>query len=166
MMPTNQPIIASLVAAPSADKLPLAPNHEHLQVINQSILAAAAVAENAADPEIRTPLLHHLRNLVAEYAMVAAIPVGIYADLTAPNSIVPSVEEGPWYPDNSGSWIEVSPGSTGRPPGLAAATAVLVLFAFEREDRSWVPRPCCAADVTWGRTENDPFRVVAYKPAA
>lgn len=48
-------------------------------------------------------------------------------------SLISDEEEKPWYPDDSGEWIEHTPGED---PGLDPDQVVFCLFRKEREDKT------------------------------
>lgn len=50
--------------------------------------------------------------------------------------VAPAAKDAPWYPDDSGKWVEVTPGS-GFPKGLDLGTTVEVLVRGERIAKSY-----------------------------
>ena len=62
-------------------------------------------------------------------------------------------KDGPWYPDNSGEWIECN---GVRPVGLSGNTEVEVLIQTERNDKNWVSCADCVDEWLWET-------IVAYK---
>lgn len=70
-------------------------------------------------------------------------------------------ESTPWYPDDSGEWVEVPNDCMTSP--VSAGTEVEVLLRRERHEKSWTPCRGSAADFYWKLLENDDIRIVAYK---
>lgn len=65
--------------------------------------------------------------------------------------------EAPWYPDDSGKWVEVPPGVDKRPDGLHPKTLVATLSSGERNERQHLwPTPLKASRWNWSV-------IVAYK---
>lgn len=71
----------------------------------------------------------------------------------------------PWYPDDSGEWVEVPEDLVMRlcPPGLRGNEMVTVLSRGERERRDWKESTEFAPVWDWDRPAGDPSRIVAYK---
>ena len=69
----------------------------------------------------------------------------------------PVAKAAPWYPDDSGKWVEVTPDVGNRPDGLHPATLVSTLSSGERDERQhrW-PAPLKARNWNWRD-------IVAYK---
>jgi hypothetical protein len=69
----------------------------------------------------------------------------------------PPVVSEPWYPDNSGEWVEVPMGSQSEPAPLMPHTMVYSLGKREREERDWSARYAMSAmNLNWRN-------VVAYR---
>ena len=74
-----------------------------------------------------------------------------------------SAEETPWYPDDSGLWVEVPDDCVSLPKELDADTPIHVLCRHERDTESWDDETDCAANYTWSFGQANPCRIVAYK---
>lgn len=70
--------------------------------------------------------------------------------------------ETPWYPDDSGEWIEVKGGK--RPVGLRGRQRVEALLSSERENERYTELSAPVADWDWGLSEDGGYTIVAYKP--
>lgn len=71
--------------------------------------------------------------------------------------------EKPWYPDDSGLWVEVPQSSMGLPAELEAHTAVSVLIGYERESRNYSECSDPASDWVWDHVSGSNRRIVAYR---
>ena len=71
--------------------------------------------------------------------------------------------ENPWYPDDSGEWVEVPDDLMERPAALAEDTRIEVLFRGEREDREWESCEGSAGDLKWSLPRNQISRIVSYR---
>lgn len=69
----------------------------------------------------------------------------------------------PWYPDDSGEWVEVPEDLMEMPIGLKARTLVSVLFREERQRKSWASVSHSASAVLWIMPASCHTRIVAYK---
>ena len=68
-----------------------------------------------------------------------------------------AAKDTPWYPDDSGKWVEVTPGVDKRPDGLRPKTLVATLSSGERNERQHLwPTPLKASRWNWSV-------IVAYK---
>lgn len=79
----------------------------------------------------------------------------------------PSNSEGlqpstPWYPDDSGEWVEVPGDIEKMPPELARVELVEVLFSGERRERCRSPFQSRPSYYCW-HNEGDEYDIVAYK---
>ena len=74
--------------------------------------------------------------------------------------VAPAAKDAPWYPDDSGKWVEVPPGS-GFPKGLDLGTTVEVLARGERIAKSYKywARPAGS----WYWLHKGDINFVAYK---
>lgn len=69
----------------------------------------------------------------------------------------PAAKDTPWYPDDSGKWVEVTPGVDKRPDGLRPKTLVATLSSGERNERQHLwSTPLKASRWNWSV-------IVAYK---
>ena len=74
----------------------------------------------------------------------------------------PAAKATPWYPDDSGKWVEVTPETGKRPDGLHPETLVATLSSGERKRQHYWDTPQKASSWNWSA-------IVAYKvvePAA
>ena len=71
--------------------------------------------------------------------------------------------EKPWYPDDSGEWVEVPDSLMERPAALAKNTRVEVLFRREREIQVCGFDTRKARNFEWRISVGNAFRIVAYK---
>ena len=73
----------------------------------------------------------------------------------------PEATHAPWYPDNSGAWVEVSDDRMACP--VAETMLIDYLLLGERTRQSHTPTPQNASELDWGFATGHPARVVAYK---
>ena len=73
----------------------------------------------------------------------------------------PPSENAPWYPDDSGEWVEVPDYFVVSP--VSACTVVEVLLQHERHEKSWTPWRGIAAGFDWDHNATESGRIVAYK---
>lgn len=69
----------------------------------------------------------------------------------------------PWYPDDSGEWVEVPEAITTWPPGLNGSELVDVLMRGERDHKGWSTDSDLAWSWDWAHPCCHPSRIVAYK---
>lgn len=69
----------------------------------------------------------------------------------------------PWYPDDSGEWVEVPEDLIEMPARLSPRTVVAVLTENERELHSYIRTEGEAGDWAWCAIPNLGHRIVAYK---
>lgn len=78
-------------------------------------------------------------------------------------SLLDEEEEEPWYPDDSGEWIEHTPGED---PGLDPDQVVFVLFRDERNEKKYCHIELYAGDFVFAPCPGEPeSEIVAYKLA-
>lgn len=70
-------------------------------------------------------------------------------------------KDAPWYPDDSGEWVEVPDDCMARP--VPEDTVVGYLLRREREWKDYCAYPNTASDVCWGLDPEENGRIVAYK---
>lgn len=73
----------------------------------------------------------------------------------------PPSENAPWYPDDSGEWVEVPDYFVVSP--VSACTVVEVLLQHERHEKSWKSFPRAAGVFSWRRLSDSYASIVAYK---
>ena len=74
-----------------------------------------------------------------------------------------SAEETPWYPDDSGEWVEI-PDDHMTPPGsLSPDTFVEVLRKSERETKGYESWSAKHSYWVWNHGPHEGCRIVAYK---
>lgn len=71
------------------------------------------------------------------------------------------VKDTPWYPDDSGEWVEVPDDCTVCP--LPDGTFVHYLLRIEREGKDYADYSSPAAELCWDLEPEDTCRIVAYK---
>lgn len=69
----------------------------------------------------------------------------------------------PWYPDDSGEWIEVPDSCMECPVGNEAE--IEILLNYERKEMDFCSEVRRAGDLEWNEHSSDRFRIVAYKIA-
>jgi len=74
-----------------------------------------------------------------------------------------SAEETPWYPDDSGEWVEIPDDCLVPPEHLKPDTVVAVLQRMERDDKEYDQMHKEVDYWHWDLTETDCGRIVAYK---
>ena len=74
-----------------------------------------------------------------------------------------SAEETPWYPDDSGEWVEIPDDCLVPPEHLKPDTVVAVLQRMERDDKEYDEMHKEVDDWMWDMAETDCGRIVAYK---
>lgn len=67
----------------------------------------------------------------------------------------------PWYPDDSGEWVEVPDDCVDCP--VPHTTRVQFLYAKERKAETFNDQSAVAGDICWDARPHDPYRIVAYK---
>jgi len=74
-------------------------------------------------------------------------------------------EEKPWYPDDSGEWVEV-PNTMMTPPPVGEDTIVEALYLNEREGKTYQKNTTTCKSWQWHKDVKNHYRIVAYKVAA
>ncbi|UIS65511.1 hypothetical protein [Acidovorax phage AP1] len=69
----------------------------------------------------------------------------------------------PWYPDDSGEWVEVPEDLEAWPPGLDGSELIEVLMRGERDYKGWTPDSDLAPRWDWAHPPGHRSRIVAYK---
>lgn len=70
----------------------------------------------------------------------------------------------PWYPDDSGEWVELPPDNAVIPFELGYNENVQVLYQSERDDRRWSTGTLPAQEWYWDREEHGTDeQIIAYK---
>ena len=69
----------------------------------------------------------------------------------------------PWYPDDSGEWVEVPDDLMEPPHGVDSYTEVEVLKRVERRRKNYAPGYVGAGSWNWSHAPTDEARIVAYK---
>ena len=125
-------------------------NQTDVANLRESIRATVTHLSGKTVPEAETALQKHLEFLLAQERALFTTGVAVQK----PDADKPDT---PWYPDDSGKWVEVIPGVGKRPDGLRPGTLVATLSSREREERqhSW-PAPLKARHWSWSA-------IVAYK---
>ena len=124
--------------------------------LHDAIMATAGAATLQPEDGVRDVLADHLSTLVQQYRklFVSATPL--------PH--LRAAEEKPWYPDDSGEWVEVPDTLSAMPPELVAGSRVEVLVHSERECKEWVRAQNTASSRwEWAHPAGEPWRIVAYK---
>jgi hypothetical protein len=71
------------------------------------------------------------------------------------------VKDTPWYPDDSGEWVEVPDDCTVCP--LPTTSIIEILWLEERAAKKWRPSPAIARGFHWNEPPDSDQRIVAYK---
>lgn len=112
----------------------------------------------------RTALQTHLDALL-KAELRALIGQAMVADFTEKlNAYIDprkDTESTPWYPDDSGEWVEVPDGCTVCP--LPTTATVEILLLEERTAKKWYPSPAVARGFHWNEPPDSGQRIVAYK---
>lgn len=72
-------------------------------------------------------------------------------------------QEKPWYPDDSGEWVEVPDDLMEMPNGLERHQWIERLFHAEREEKDYFKVPIWACGASWASPIGSKCRIVAYK---
>lgn len=99
-------------------------NQTDVANLRESIRATVTHLSGKTVPEAETALQKHLEFLLAQERALFTACVAVQK----PDADTPGT---PWYPDDSGKWVEVPSGS-GCPKGLDLRTTVEVLQSRER----------------------------------
>lgn len=74
------------------------------------------------------------------------------------------IKKNPWYPDDSGDWVEVPADCMGMPAALKPTGRTAVLLGVDRENRSYIHNERTNCDWVWEvPAKYRKFRIVAYK---
>ncbi len=84
--------------------------------------------------------------------------LGLVEHIAAYRVVSTAAKDTPWYPDDSGKWVEVPPGTRALPPGLNPDDLSEVLTSTERRTATYIGRAYPSKD--WGWPGG---RIVAYK---
>lgn len=126
-------------------------NNHAAKLRNAIQSTTSALAVLTASSSLQTVLQTHLAELlVRERALFGC-------DTEAK----PVAKDTPWYPDDSGKWIEVPPGTRALPPGLDPNALIEVLTRGERRTKTYNPWSRPAGSWYWLH-EGD-STIVAYK---
>ena len=77
--------------------------------------------------------------------------------------VEPAAKDAPWYPDDSGEWVEVPPGTCALPKGLDPCTNLEVLLRKERASKTYRRRAEPALNWTHEWLHEGGSTPVAYK---
>lgn len=105
----------------------------------------------------RQALLNHLDHLLAQERILFAHVVVLPETKTRPAA------DTPWYPDDSGEWVEVPDDLMGPPAGLKAHDLVETLLRDERDRRSHTKGANSVDLWQWNIAPKRNHRIVAYK---
>ena len=129
-------------------------NQTDVANLRESIRATVTHLSGKTVPEAETALLQkHLEFLLAQER--ALFTTG--AAVQKPDTDKPDT---PWYPDDSGKWVEVTPGG-GWPNGLAPGTKIEVLARGERSAKSY--KYWASPAGSWYWLHEGDGAIVAYK---
>lgn len=123
--------------------------------LHDAIMATAGAATLQPEDGVRDVLADHLSTLVQQYRklFVSATPL--------PH--LRAVEEKPWYPDDSGEWVELPDKLSTMPPELTVATRINVLTNSDRAGKKWTFVLIPAGHWNWTISAGAPGHIVAYK---
>lgn len=138
--------------------------------IADDLMAEATMAANRAnvssdDYDISTTVRIAASTLRSQYNRIAELEAELAAAKapTSNSGSLPEMPATPWYPDDSGEWVEVPEDLMEMPTGLKARTLVSVLFREERQRKSWASVSHSASAVLWIMPASCHTRIVAYK---
>ena len=89
--------------------------------------------------------------------------LGLVEHIAAYRVVSTAAKDTPWYPDDSGKWVEVPPGTRALPPGLAPDNQIEVLLHSERGSKTYQRRVRAAH--RWPHHWWSEGNIVAYKIA-
>lgn len=130
-------------------------NQTDVANLRESIRATVTHLSGKTVPEAETALRKHLEFLLAQERALFTARVAVQK----PDADTPGT---PWYPDDSGKWVEVPPGTRALPPGLDPNALLEVLTYGERIVKSYKYRVRSARRWCWA-LQNDSSTPVAYK---
>ena len=119
--------------------------------LRESIRATVAHLSGKTVPEAETALQKHLEFLLAQERALFTTGVVVQKPDT-------DTSGAPWYPDDSGKWVEVPPGTRALPPGLDPDDLSEVLTSTERRTATYIRRARPSKDWGWPGGH-----IVAYK---
>lgn len=126
-------------------------NLELADKIRTSIaMTVLALNDERTTEPVRPTLLEHLNYLLVQERLMFTVQAFVSGTLDAP-----------WYPDDSGEWVEV-PGDCMTSP-VSAGTEVEVLVRRARHGKSRTPLRGAAAGFCWDHNATESGRIVAYK---
>ena len=106
-------------------------NQTDVANLRESIRATVTHLSGKTVPEAETALQKHLEFLLAQER--ALFTTGVAAQKTDADK-----PDTPWYPDDSGKWVEVPPGTRALPPGLDPNCLSEVLTGTERRTATYI----------------------------
>ena len=113
------------------------------------------------DPNAQVEVLTRGERRIKRYGPVAR-PAETWSwkrgEFVAYKIVAPVAKATPWYPDNSGKWVEVPPGTRALPPGLDPKCLSEVLSSTERRTKTYFGRAYPSKDWGWPGGH-----IVAYK---
>ena len=112
-----------------------------------NLLRPPVICDNFPEPT-HTALQEHLASLLKAELQILA-------------EASPPSENTPWYPDDSGEWVEVPDACVTCP--VPADTVVETLLRNERQNKRWTPCRRIAAEFYWDRKATEFERIVAYR---
>ena len=128
-------------------------NQTDVANLRESIRATVTHLSGKTVPEAETALQKHLEFLLAQER--ALFTTGVVVQ--KPDADKPDT---PWYPDDSGKWVEVTPG-VGWPNGLAPGAKIEVLARGERSAKSY--KYWASPAGSWYWLHEGDGAIVAYK---
>ena len=120
--------------------------------LRESIRATVTHLSGKTVPEAETALQKHLEFLLAQERALFTTGVAVQKP------------DAPWYPDDSGKWVEVPPGTRALPPGLDPNCLSEVLTSTERRTATYIGRAYPSKSWSWHGGQIVAYKIVA--PAA
>lgn len=90
--------------------------------------------------------------------------LGLVEHIAAYRVVATAAKATPWYPDDSGKWVEVPQGTRALPPGLDPNCLSEVLTTTERRTETYIGRAYPSKDWSWHGGHIVAYKIVA--PAA
>lgn len=138
--------------------------------IADDLMAEATMAANRAnvssdDYDVSTTVRIAASTLRSQYNRIAELEAELAAAKapTSNSGFLPEMPSTPWYPDDSGEWVEVPQDLMEMPTGISDEAPITALLRCDREDRLCHSNAAPACAWHWGFSPIDAFRIVAYK---
>lgn len=138
--------------------------------IADDLMAEATMAANRAnvssdDYDVSTTVRIAASTLRAQYNRIAELEAELAAAKapTSNSGSLPEMPSTPWYPDDSGEWVEVPEELMEMPDELFDKQTIEILYLQERKNKDWAQCPDEPDSWGWDETSGKGYRIVAYK---